>query len=115
MALQVPSRRHQKVELQFPIEIDGEKQTCLYVMRPRGFELRLIPAPTPGSKLISGDYHPFAAKCCGIKVSDLEKLEAEDYQAVMEAAQAYAQEFPPTGSSAAPSSPEPSTSDETKS
>jgi len=106
MAQQRPTRRHTEIVLQFPIQVGTETIDRVFVMRPRGSEFRLVPAPSPGgAPLHAGDYHPFAAKLCGLTVTELELLEAEDYQRVMEAAQEFASEFPPTGSSVSPGSP----------
>ena len=100
MAQQKPTRRHTEIVLEFPIQVGTETIDRLFVMRPRGGEFRLLPASVPGGAAATvGDYHPFAARLCGITVSELELLEVEDYSRVMEAAQAFAQEFPPTGSS----------------
>lgn len=107
-----PERRHTVVTLRHPLQLGSQVTERLYVKVPRAAEFGLLPAPTPGSRLFTADYHPFAAKLCGISLAEFDLLEAEDYAAVMEAAQAFAAEIPPTGASASLSSRERSISGE---
>lgn len=109
---QAPERRHQVVQLRYPIQLGSQLLERVYVKVPRGAEFGLLPAPTPGTRLYAADYHPFAARICGLSLAEFDLLEAEDYAAVMEAAQAFAAEIPPTGPSASPGSPGPSISGE---
>lgn len=120
-----PERRHEPLRLKYPF-MGSELHEILFVLTPRAGELRLMPMPSsagedkdgkplPAVKQYLGDLHPFAAKICGLTQAEFDKLELEDYTAVMEAVGKVVEAVPLTGVSASPGSPGSSTSGETNS
>jgi len=98
-------RRYEELRLRFPLKEGSESIDVLYVLRPRGKEMRLLPMPSStGMVLQQGELHPLACKLACLTLDQLESLEFEDYSAVMAIVSRFIQESPPTGARPSPAS-----------
>lgn len=70
------------VKLKHPIQSEGETLTELRCRRPTARELRGLPV---GTVKTVGQIYPVLAACCGIPECDLDRLDVEDFGALLEA------------------------------
>ena len=99
-----PDRPHSELVLKHPLVQGSDQIDVLYILRPRGKEMGLLPTTVMQKGGTLGDLHPWTAMLAGLTVRELELLDVEDYVAVQTKVGEFINEFPSTGPSAPSSS-----------
>lgn len=102
MGYEKPTRVHEELKLEFPLDAGDTAIGTLYLKRPRAKEMGLLPTSLKGCKV--QDLHPFFAALCGLTMREFDMLEGPDYAKVMDIGGKYINEIPQTGPSESSSS-----------